>query len=201
MLYDPNGNPGRRHLAAGNAADGRNSVITFHGARPRRPARWTIEVTPSPNYAAADPGRIRPAATTGRDRRPVQLRRDVTSPPEWSLPSQPPSTTTVTFNDPVYLPSLTAGELEVNGVSADGFTVVNGNTVTWIIDPSSYANGIDLPNVVTIGADAFGNQIMDVSGQTATPYSYTFYTTNVVPNRSRPVRRSTARSSRRPRRT
>ena len=94
---------------------------------------------------------------------------------------QPPSTITVTFNDPVYLPSLTAGELEVNGVPAIGVMDVNGNTVTWTVDPSSYATGIDLPNVVTIGADAMGNQIMDISGQTLTPYSYTFFTTNVAP--------------------
>ncbi len=34
---------------------------------------------------------------------------------------------------------------------------------------------------MTIGADASGDQIMDVSGQTLTPYSYTFFTTNVAP--------------------
>ena len=38
--------------------------------------------------------------------------------------------------------------------------------MTWTVDPAPYATGIDLPNVVTIGADASGNQIMDVSGQT-----------------------------------
>ena len=53
--------------------------------------------------------------------------------------------------------------------------------MTWTIDPNSYATGIDLPNVVTIGADAFGDQIMDVSGQTLIPFSYTFFTTNVAP--------------------
>ena len=47
--------------------------------------------------------------------------------------------------------------------------------------PSAYATGVDLPNVVTIGADAIGNQVTDVSGQTLTPYSYTFFTTNVAP--------------------
>ena len=34
---------------------------------------------------------------------------------------------------------------------------------------------------MTIGADAFGDQVTDVSGQTLTPYSYTFFTTNVAP--------------------
>ena len=51
----------------------------------------------------------------------------------------------------------------------------------WSVPSSAYATGIDLPNVVTIGADASGNQVTDVSGQTLTPYSYTFFTTNVAP--------------------
>ena len=34
---------------------------------------------------------------------------------------------------------------------------------------------------MTIGADAYGDQVTDVSGQTLTPYSYTFFTTNVAP--------------------
>ena len=53
---------------------------------------------------------------------------------------------------------------------------------TGPIRSESYATGIDLPNVVTIGADAYGDQVMDVSGQTLTPYSYTFFTTNVAPS-------------------
>ena len=94
---------------------------------------------------------------------------------------QPPTDIIVTFNDPVYGLSLTPGELEVNGVSATAVTLVNANTVDWSVPASAYATGIDLPNVVTIGADAYGDQVTDVSGQTLTPYSYTFFTTNVAP--------------------
>ena len=47
--------------------------------------------------------------------------------------------------------------------------------------PTSYGTGVDLPNVVTLGADASGNQVIDVSGQTLIPFSYTFFTTNVAP--------------------
>ena len=58
LLYDPNGN--LVAVAAGNAADGRNSVIDF--TVPDGDAgTWTIEVTPSPNTDASDPGRVRPA--------------------------------------------------------------------------------------------------------------------------------------------
>ncbi len=46
LLYDPNGN--LVAVAAGNASDGRNSVIDF--TVPDGDAgKWTIEVTPSPN--------------------------------------------------------------------------------------------------------------------------------------------------------
>ena len=60
-------------------------------------------------------------------------------------------------------------------------SLVNTNTVDWFVPSSAYATGIELPNVVTIGADASGNQVVDVRGQTLTPYSYTFFTTNVAP--------------------
>ena len=53
--------------------------------------------------------------------------------------------------------------------------------MSWTIPSSAYATGIDLPNVVTVGADASGDQISDISGQTLIPYSYTIFTTNVAP--------------------
>ena len=94
---------------------------------------------------------------------------------------QPPTDIIVTFNDPVLGTSLTPGELEVNGVSATAVTWLSANTVDWSVPASAYATGVDLPNIVTIGADAYGDQVTDVSGQTLTPYSYTFFTTNVAP--------------------
>jgi hypothetical protein len=176
LLYDPNGN--LVAIANGNASDGRNSVIDF--TVPDGDAgKWVIEVTASPstqNPTEGEYGLLVTGATGALS--PFVVTQ--TNPPAGAL-LQPPSTITITFNEPVYLPSLTAGELEVNGVAATAVMDVNGNTVTWTVDPSSYATGIDLPNVVTIGADGLGNQILDVSGQTLTPFSYTFYTTNVAP--------------------
>jgi len=53
LLFDPNGN--LVAVAAGNAADGRNSVIDF--TVPQGDAgTWTIEVTPSPNTEAPTQG-------------------------------------------------------------------------------------------------------------------------------------------------
>ncbi len=176
LLFDPNGN--LVAVAAGNGADGRNSVIDF--TVPDGDAgQWVIEVTPSPNTPQPTQGEYGLLVTGATGSLSPYVVTSTTPPPGALV--QPPSAITVSFNDPVYVPSLTAGELEVNGVPATAVSDVNGNTVTWTIDPNSYATGIDLPNVVTIGADAFGNQIMDVSGQTLIPFSYTFFTTNVAP--------------------
>ena len=134
---------------------------------------------PIAEYSRTDPGRVRPAGHR-RHGRPVAVRRYRHHPGRRRL-VQPPTDIFITFNEPVLGSSLTPGELEVNGVAATAVTLVNANTVDWSIPSTAYATGIDLPNVVTIGADSMGNQVMDVSGQTLTPYSYTFFTTNVAP--------------------
>ncbi len=176
LLYDPNGN--LVAVAAGNASDGRNSIIQF--TVPDGDAgQWTIEVTPSPNTPLPTQGEYG-LLVTGATGALSPFDVTSTTPAPGAL-VQPPSTITVSFNEPVNLSTLTPGELEVNGVAATAVTDVNGNTVAWTIPSSAYGTGVDLPNVVTIGADADGNQIMDVSGQTLTPYSYTFFTTNVPP--------------------
>ena len=176
LLYDPNGN--LVAVAAGNASDGRNSVIDF--TVPAGDAgKWTIEVTPSPNTPLPSSGEYG-LLVTGATGALSPFVVTATTPASGAL-VQPPTDIIVSFNDPVYAPSLTPGELEVNGVAATAVVLVNGNTVDWTIPASAFATGIDLPNVVTIGADAMGNQVMDVSGQTLTPYSYTFFTTNVAP--------------------
>ena len=176
LLYDPNGN--LVAVANGNASDGRNSVIDF--TVPDKDAgKWTIEVTASPNtptLTAGEYGLLVTGATGTLS--PFVVSSTV---PATNALLQPPTTITVTFNDPVLITSLTPGELEVNGVPATAVTDVSANTVSWTVDPTSYPTGVDLPNRVTIGADGSGNQVIDVSGQTLTPYSYTFYTTNVPP--------------------
>ena len=53
--------------------------------------------------------------------------------------------------------------------------------MSWNIPASAYGTGYELSNKVTISPDASGNQIRDVSGQTLSPYSYHFLTTNVAP--------------------
>jgi hypothetical protein len=176
LLYDPNGN--LVAIAAGNAADGRNSVIDF--TVPDGDAgQWIIEVTASANTPSPTQGEygllvtgatgaLAPFTVTGADPAPGSL-------------VQPPTDIIITFNHSVLGTSLTPGELEVNGVAATAVTLVSGNTVDWTVPANAYGTGIDLANVVTLGPDADGNQVMDVSGQTLIPFSYTFFTTNVAP--------------------
>ena len=177
LLFDPNGN--LVAVASGNASDGRNSVIDFT-VPGGDSGTWTIEVTPSPNTAMPTQGEYG-LLVTGATGALSPFVVTATTPAAGAL-VQPPTKVSVTFNDPVLGTSLTPGELEVNGVAATAVTLVNANTVEWSVPSSAYATGVDLPNVVTIGADAFGNHVVDVSGQTLTPYSYTFYTTNVAPS-------------------
>jgi protocatechuate 3,4-dioxygenase beta subunit/methionine-rich copper-binding protein CopC len=176
LLYDPNGN--LVAIANGNAADGRNSAIDF--TVPDGDAgQWIIEVTASPStpaptqgeyglLATGATGSLAPFVVTGADPAPGSL-------------VQPPSTITITFDHPVNATTLTPGELEVNGVPATAVMLVGANSASWTIPPDAYGTGVDLANVVTIGADASGNQIADVSGATLIPFSYTFFTTNVAP--------------------
>ena len=71
LLYDPNGN--LVAVAAGNASDGRNSVIDF--TVPDGDAgKWTIEVTPSPNTPTPTQGEYG-LLVTGATGRPGDLRR------------------------------------------------------------------------------------------------------------------------------
>ncbi len=165
LLFDANGN--LVAVAAGNAPDGRNSVIDF--TVPDGDAgTWTIAVT-SPDGTYGEYGLLATGATGVLS--PFYV---IGTTPASGALVQPPTDIIITFNDPVLGTSLTPGELEVNGVAATAVTLVNANTVDWTVPLSAYPTGIDLPNVVTIGADASGNQVMDVSGQTLTPYSYTF---------------------------
>jgi len=163
LLFDANGN--LVAIADGNAPDGRNSVIDF--TVPGGDAgSWTIEVTSADGstgdyglYVTGATGGLSPLFVTG------------TTPPSGAL-VQPPTTITITFNQPVYGPSLSPGELTVNGVSATGVTLDNANTVTFTFATGAIADGI---NVGVLSVDPVtGQSVEDVSGATAIGFSWTF---------------------------
>ena len=174
LLFDENGK--LVAVADGNASDGRNSVITYKV--PKGDAGvWTIEVT-SADATQGEYGLQATGATGALPKFTVAS----TDPPKGAL-IQPPTDIFITFSAPVLGTSLTPDELEVNGVAATAVTLVSANTVDWTVPLSAYPTGADLSNTVTIGTDADGNQVTDVSGQTLTPnpFSYKFDTTNIAP--------------------
>jgi hypothetical protein len=175
-LFDNNGN--LVATAVGNVSDGRNAVINYT-VPATGSGKWVIEVEPSqetPTLTRGEYSLLVTGATGGLS--PFVV---ASTTPASQAQLQPPSTITVTFNEPINISSLSAGELKVNTVAATGFTVLSASSVSWTIPASAYGTGYDLDNKVTIGADASGNLMRDLSGQTLTPYSYDFLTTNVAP--------------------
>ena len=175
-LYDRNGN--LVATAVGNASDGRNAVINYT-VPAAASGKWVIEVEPSQQSVTSTSGEYGLLVTGATGGLSSLVVASTTPAPLAKL--QPPSTITVTFDEPINLSSLSAGQLKVNNVAATGFTVLNATSVSWTIPASAYGTGYDLSNQVTISPDASGNQIRDVSGQTLSPYSYDFLTTNVAP--------------------
>ena len=96
LLYDPNGN--LVAIAAGNASDGRNSVIDF--TVPDGDAgKWTIEVTPSPNTPMPTQGEYG-LLVTGATGALSPFVVTSTIPADGAL-VQPPTDYIVTFSQPV----------------------------------------------------------------------------------------------------
>jgi Legume lectin domain/SdrD B-like domain/Bacterial pre-peptidase C-terminal domain/Bacterial Ig-like domain len=177
LLYDPNGN--LVAVAAGNAADGRNSVIDFTVPQGDAGA-WVIEVTASPNTDVPSQGEYG-LLVTGATGAVASFVVTSTNPPDGAL-IKPPTDYIATFSKPILATSLTAGELTINGVPAIGVTLVDAFTVDWTIDPASIPAGNRVLNTAVISADASGNQVMDVSGGTLIPFTSTFTTDSVAPS-------------------
>src|SRR5262249_21168576 len=136
-------------IANGNAADGRNSVIDFTvpggGA-----GTWTIEVTPSPSTAELTQGEYGLLATGATGALPA-VQVTSTNPPDGAL-IQPPTDYIITFNHSIYAPSLTPGELTINGVAASAVTLVDAHTVDWTIAAGAIPDGDRVLNTVKLSA-------------------------------------------------
>jgi methionine-rich copper-binding protein CopC len=178
LLYDNNGN--LVAIANGNASDGRNSVIDFTvpdgGA-----GKWTIEVTPAPPpegqlASFGEYGLLATGATGGVS--PFSV--TATTPATGAL-VQPPTDYIVTFSQSIYAPSLTPGELTINGVPAIAVSLVNANTVDWTIAPGSIPPGERVLNTAILSADSGGQRVQDVSGALLADFTSTFTTDTVPP--------------------
>src|SRR5262249_54802837 len=174
---DPNGN--LVASADGNGADGRNSMITFP-VPSGKGGRYTIQVTPSSHTAKPTQGEygLLVSGATAATRLSVTS----TVPADGAL-LPPPTDYIVTFNHSLYPPSLTAGELTINGVAATAVTLVDAHTVDWTIAPGSIPDGDRVINTVVISADpGTGQRVEDVSGARLADFTSTFTTDNMPPS-------------------
>lgn len=170
LLHDQNGN--LVAIASGNAADGRNSVIDFT-VPVGGGGTWTIEVTASPNTPQATQGEygLHASGATGA----LSAMAVTSTTPAAGALVQPPTSYTVVFDHPVYLPSATTGALTINGVPASAVSLVDDRTVTWTIPAGAIPHGNRVLDSVALSG------IKDVSGATMSSFTSNFTTDDVPP--------------------
>jgi hypothetical protein len=102
---------------------------------------------------------------------------DVTStnPPANALLRSLP-TITVDFNDSLYMPSVTASSLTVDGMAATGFTINNDHEVTWTL-PALSGSGDDVAHTIAIAAGALSN----IHGTSVDAFAETIFIDNLPP--------------------
>jgi sugar lactone lactonase YvrE len=171
-LYDSNGN-----LVASDdnsGSDGRNALIHYTvptGAS----GTYYIQVLASPltstptsgEYALSVKGATGPLP-------PFQV--TATDPPAGALLQSLPSIT-VDFNDSIYLPSLSAASLTVDGKAAASFTINSDHEATWTL-PALSGTGDHVPHTIAIG----GNALSDIQGTGVSAFSETIFIDNVRPS-------------------
>ena len=170
-LFDPAGN--LIAVASGNAADGRNSEIVFtvpEGAG----GTWIVQVLQSTLTETPTIGEYGLSITGGSSLADFSV---VSSVPASGALVQPPTTYTTTFSGPVYVPSLDASDLALNGVPASGFELVDAFTVVWTIPAGVIPPGNRVLNTAVIPAGA----IEDVSGAPLALFNGIFITDTVAP--------------------
>jgi hypothetical protein len=171
-LYGPDGS-----LVASDdnsAPDGRNALLTYTvpaGAG----GLYFIQVQPSPLTDSPTTGEYN-LMVNGGTTADAPFTVVSTSPADKAFLGFNPTTLTVTFNHNILLTSLSASALMVDGLSATGFTVVNGTTVTFTL-PS-------LPRMLThtVSLTDGALHLQDDSGTPLTGYSGEFYVNTVPPN-------------------
>ena len=154
-LYDPSG-----ALVASNAdgaPDGRNAQIAWTATTS---GVYTVRVSAKAGTAGEYVLRASGA------RAGAGFTAQVTSPADGSQLVETPSSVTLDFSAGVLLTTLHASDLTLDGVAATGFTVVDGDTVTFALP--ALAEG---PHDVRIAAGA----VSDVAGRPLAAVATRFY--------------------------
>ena len=154
-LYDPSG----VLVASGTAlADGRNETINYTALGS---GQYRVHIT-------ADAGTLGEylLTTSGATGAPQPFQIAAVTPADGATLAAMPSQVTIDFNDAIYLPSLQASDLEVDGVSATAVTIVDADTVVFTI-PAVSPTGI---HSLTITAGT----IQDLQGTNLDAFSSMF---------------------------
>lgn len=156
-LYDAAGN-----LLASNdnsAADGRNARITYAAL-----ASGTYYVRVQA-VASAGEYLLTLSGATGTDRAPTVIDAD---PDDTGIITSFPTTYTVDFSEDLLLSSIDASDLLINGVAATAVVVVDGDTLSFTINPT--VNQGDQTYTVTLAAGV----VVDLQGLGNLAFTGTF---------------------------
>ena len=181
LLYGPYGNLVAE--AGGNAADGKNAVIQ---ANAMVSGVYTIGVAApaSGGSAAGEYGLVVQGDTGGF----ANVAVTATSPAAGSAVEHL-TNYVVTFNQPVYAPSLSAGELTIGGIPALSVSLVNGNTVDWAINPAALPEGTGTVTP-TLSADAAGRRVEGLNLTSLANVSRSFQTGPITLSQFQPMQPS-----------
>jgi methionine-rich copper-binding protein CopC len=169
-LYGPTGNL----LASddNSAPDGRNALVSY-AVPAEGGGLYFLEVRPSPLTPAPTAGEYVLTAQGTNTPTNAPFTVAATTPADKSYLGAAPATMTVTFNHNVLMTSLAASELQVDGLAATGFTVVDGTTVTFTLPA--------LPSQLVHTVSIAGGLIQDVSGTPLTDYDSQFKVSTTPP--------------------
>ncbi len=155
-VYDPSGS-----LVASDtngAGDGRNALISYTAAGS---GRYVIKVSGGGTRGDY----VLSVAGGGVNAEPLQVAS--ITPSNGALLNTLPTSIDITFNQPLLLTSVSAGDLTVNGVQAAGVAVIDGDTLRFDVSNSVSSDGV---YTVVIGADA----IQSLSGASSEFFLSTF---------------------------
>ena len=178
FFYDPNGN--LVATASDNAADGKNAVIQSTALVS---GVYKVGIS-SPESGASIAGEYG-LAVQGDTGGFANVAVTATSPAAGSAVEHF-TDYVVTFNQPVYVPSLSAGELTIGGMPALSVRLINGRTVDWTINQASLPKGTGLVTPI-LSADAAGRRIEGVNLTSLAQVSTSFQTGPITLSQFQPV--------------
>jgi hypothetical protein len=136
-----------------SAGDGRNAKLSYVVPGPMA-RTYFVEVAASDTGLSGGEYVLQVGNASG-GRLPFQVTN--ATPPDGTLFRFEPAVITIDFNDSVLLSSVEASDLTIDGVPADGFTVVDANTINFIPPAGIWTEG---PHDIAIA----GGAIKDLQG-------------------------------------